>query len=203
MPDFDHNIGAWIILLVTTALSLFTLYVSPAVLDKCVLRPFEVWRGRSVDTLYLSGFMHADIGHLLVNMFSFYFFAFVVERRIGTTAFVVGYLAAIVASSLPSLYRHRNDAAYATLGASGGVSAVIFVHVIFYPFHSIYLMPLPIPIPAWLYAVGYLGYSYYAGRRGGGRINHDAHFTGALFGLLWVFLVEPSALIGLVEKLAG
>lgn len=198
---FDQNAGAWVVLLVTVAISLLTLYGSPTLLNKCVLRPYEVWRRRNLDTLYLSGFVHADLGHLLVNMFSFYFFAFSLEKRIGTAVFMVGYVVAIIVSALPSLYQHRNDPNYATLGASGGVSAVVFAYVVFYPLHSLYIMPLPVPIPAWLYAIGYLAYSYYAGRRGGGRINHDAHFAGALFGLLWVFAIEPSAFIDLSRKL--
>ncbi|MDB6063460.1 MAG: hypothetical protein JWM78_3563 [Verrucomicrobiaceae bacterium] len=201
MIDFQNNIGAWIVLLITVAVSLLTLFANPAILNKCVLRPYEVWRGRHFDTLYLSGFVHGSMGHLLVNMFSFYFFAFALEKHIGTSAFVIGYLIAIIFSSLPSLYLHRNDMNYATLGASGGVSAVIFAHVIFYPTHTIYMMPLPIPIPAWLYAIGYLAYSFYAGRRSGGRINHDAHFAGALFGVLWILAIEPSAFSTLAAKL--
>ena len=118
---FDQNAGAWVVLLVTVAISLLTLYGSPALLNKCVLRPYEVWRRRNLDTLYLSGFVHADLGHLLVNMFSFYFFAFSLEKRIGTAVFMVGYVMAIIVSALPSLYQHRNDPNYATLGASGGV----------------------------------------------------------------------------------
>lgn len=203
MLSVDQNTGAWTLLLVTVAISALTLYLVPSVLNRCVLRPYEVWRGRHLNTLYLSGFVHADIGHLLVNMFSFYFFAFALERRIGTTAFVVGYLLAIVISVLPSLYKHRNDIHYATLGASGGVSAVIFAHVVFYPLNSIYVMPLPVPIPAWLYALGYLAYSYYAGRRGGSHINHDAHFAGAVFGLLWVMAVERAAFVDLIGRALG
>ena len=187
---FSANTGAWIILSITVLVSLFALS-NTAVLEKCVMRPYRVWRRQQMDTLYLSGFMHADFGHLLVNMFTFYFFAFPLERVMGTTVFVVGYLLAIVISSLPSVYLHRNDASYATLGASGGVSAILFAHVLFYPTNSIFIMPIPVPIPAWLYAVGFLAYSFYAGRSGGGRINHDAHFAGAVFGVLWALIVAP------------
>lgn len=201
--DFGQNTGAWIILVVTVVISLFTLYGNTAVLNKCILRPYEVWRGRQFDTLYLSGFVHADFGHLLFNMFSFYFFAFALEQHIGRTAFAIGYLVAIIVSALPSLYKHRDDANYATLGASGGVSAVIFANVMFYPANTIYIMPLPVPIPAWLYAIGFVAYSFYAGRRGGGRINHDAHFAGAVFGVLWALVLEPAVLQRLVGILPG
>lgn len=198
--DFGQNNGAWIFLIVTVAISLFTLYGNTAVLNKCILRPYEVWRGRQFDTLYLSGFVHADFGHLLFNMVSFYFFAFALEQRIGTTPFAIGYLAALIVSVLPSLYKHRDDPNYATLGASGGVSAVIFANVLFYPANTIYIMPIPVPIPAWLYAIGFVAYSFYAGRRGGDRINHDAHFAGAVFGVLWALVLEPSVIQQVLQR---
>jgi membrane associated rhomboid family serine protease len=191
--------GALVILVVTVAVSLIGLRM-PALIHKCVLRPYEVWRGRHLDTLYLHGFFHADFGHLLFNMFSFYFFAFPLERRFGTAAFVIGYLVALVASVVPSLLKHRDDADYATLGASGGVTAVIFAYIVLYPASSLYLFLLPIPIPAPLFAVGYLAYSIYAGQRRSDNVNHAAHITGALCGLVWVGLCAPDAYAALQAR---
>jgi membrane associated rhomboid family serine protease len=194
------NPGTLTILALTVALSLAGLYGVSAILRKGILRPYQTWRGQNFVAPWLSGFIHADMGHLFFNMLSFGFFAFQLERRLGTQAFVIGYLLALVASGLPSLIQHRNDRDYATLGASGGVSAVIFAYIVLYPTRSLYILPLPVPIPAALYAVGYMAYSMYAGHRGGDRINHAAHIAGALCGLLWIAICLPDAYPALLAR---
>jgi membrane associated rhomboid family serine protease len=190
MPE--DTIGTLVILAITVAASLVGFAV-PGVLQKCVLRPYQVVRGQNWDSLYLSGFMHADFGHLFFNMFSFYFFAPALERRIGTLPFVIGYVLSLVGSMLPSLARHRDDPNYATLGASGGVTAVIFAYIILYPTRTLYLLLLPVPIPALLYAAAYLAYSIYSARRATGRTNHEAHIAGAVCGMIWIGVCVPGA----------
>jgi membrane associated rhomboid family serine protease len=99
----------------------------------------------------------------------------------------------LLLSSLGTYIKHRNNPDYATLGASGAISAAVFAYIVYFPSQKMIIFPLPIPIPAPLFAVGYLAYSYYAARQARGRINHDAHFGGALTGLLFVALVDPGA----------
>jgi len=195
----EHNIGTLVILAVTVAASLAGFAV-PGILQNCVLRPYQVVRGQNRDSLYLSGFMHADFGHLFFNMFSFYFFAPALERRIGTLSFVIGYVLSLMGSMLPSLARHRDDPDYATLGASGGVTAVIFSYIILYPTKSLYLLLLPVPIPALLYAAGYLAYSIYSAQRATGRINHEAHIAGAVCGMIWIGICVPGAYASLLSR---
>lgn len=199
MPSPEDNIGTLVILAITVAASL-TGFAVPGVLQKCVLRPYQVVRGQNWDSLYLSGFMHADFGHLFFNMFSFYFFAPALERRIGTLSFVIGYVLSLVGSMLPSLARYRDDPDYATLGASGGVTAVIFAYIILYPTTTLYLLLLPVPIPALLYAAGYLAYSIYSAQRSTGRINHEAHIAGAVCGMIWIGICVPGAHASLLSR---
>jgi membrane associated rhomboid family serine protease len=131
--------------------------------------------------------------HLLLNMLTFFFFAFPLERRIGTSMFVALYLIALVLSDVPTYFKHRNDPNYASLGASGAICAVLFANIVYFPNNSLFIIPIPVPIPAPLYAIGYLAYTYYSARQARGRINHDAHLSGAVVGLVFVALTDPRA----------
>jgi membrane associated rhomboid family serine protease len=162
-------------------------------LDRNLFRPCQFLPERQYWTLISSGFMHADLAHLLFNGLTYWFFAPPLQRAIGSGRFVVLYFAGLILSNLGTWARHRREPAYATLGASGAITAVLFAAIVYFPRASIAMMPIPIPIPAPLFAVLYLGFTWYAARRGGDRINHDAHFDGALTGLVFVAMTDPQA----------
>jgi membrane associated rhomboid family serine protease len=193
--------GAAIIFAVTIATSLIGLFAAPRLIDRSLFRPYWFLRRKQYDTIVLSGFVHADIGHLLFNMITFYFFAFSLERYIGTSKFLVLYFLGLVASDSWTFFRHRDNPEYASLGASGAISAVLFAYIVYFPTTTLMILPIPVPIPAPLFAVGYVAYEYWAGRQQRGRINHDAHLCGALFGVLFVAVTEPSAFARLLEIL--
>lgn len=185
--------GAKMIFVVTIASSLLGLYQAPALIDRSLFRPYWFLRGAQYDTVFMSGFVHADMQHLLMNMVTFYFFAFQLEAQIGTVPFLVLYAFGLAASSLYTWYRHKTNPNYATLGASGAISAVLFAYIVYEPFSTLFIFPLPVPIPAFVFAAGYVGYSYWASKQQQGRINHDAHLWGAISGLLFVLLYDPGA----------
>ena len=188
------GLGATLILLATLGLSLAGIYLSPTLLQRCVFRPYWVSRRRDYHTLITSGFMHADLPHLIFNGVTFWFFAVPLERMIGTTRFLVLYLLGILISEIGSWVKHRNDPEYATLGASGAISAALFAAIVYVPTQSLFILPIPFPIPAPLFAVGYLAFSWWSARTPrADRINHDAHFSGAVWGLLFVALTDPGA----------
>jgi membrane associated rhomboid family serine protease len=191
--DLSLAIGSWLILVATVMVSLLGLYVTPALIGQTMLRPYWLVRKSEYGRLLTSGFMHANFGHLALNMISFCFFAFALERRIGTLNFLALYLIGMLLANLGTYYKHRNEPDYASLGASGAVLAVLFAAVVYFPGMSMYVMLIPVPIPAPLFAVGYLIYSYYQSRQARGYINHDAHIFGALTGLAYVALTDPSA----------
>ena len=187
------QVAAPAIMGLTIAISLLGMYRLPDIIHKFLFRPYFFVRDKQYDTMIMSGFIHADIGHLLFNMFTFYFFAFPMERYIGTARFVILYFFGLVASHSCTWYKQRNNPEYASLGASGAISAVLFAYIVYFPTTTLMIIPIPIPIPAVLFAVGYVGYSYWASANSRDRINHDAHLCGALGGLAFVAVTDPGA----------
>lgn len=184
---------ALIIFVVTIGLSLLGLYSSPKIIERNLFRPYWLARGKQYETVITSGFVHADLMHLIFNMVTYYFFAFQLQDRIGGIQFGVLYLIGLLASHAGTFFKHKNNPEYASLGASGAISAVLFAAVVYNPNQSLFIIPIPVPIPAPLFAIGYLAYSWYAARHPHGRINHDAHFGGAVAGLVYVAVMDPRA----------
>jgi membrane associated rhomboid family serine protease len=185
--------AAAVIFGITLAVSLLGLWGAPWIIAQNLFRPFWFLPRRQYWTALTNGFVHADLGHLLFNSLTYWFFAFPLERVIGTTRFVAVYFIGLVASNTGTYFKHRHDPDYACLGASGAILAVLFASIVYFPRQSIMIMPIPLPIPAPLFAIGYLAYTFYAARAQRGRINHDAHFYGALAGLGFVAVTDPSA----------
>jgi membrane associated rhomboid family serine protease len=184
---------ALVIFVATLVASLAGLYAKPQIIERSLFRPYWFLRRKQYDTIVTSGFVHADLPHLIFNMLTFWFFAFTLEKQIGPVRFALLYFLGLVVSDLGTYLKHRNDPQYASLGASGAISAVLFAAIVYFPWMKLFIIPIPLPIPAPLFAIGYVAYSWYSARQARGRINHDAHLGGALFGLVFVLLTEPAA----------
>ena len=109
-----------------------------------------------------SGFLHADWNHLFFNMLTLYFFAPVVINHFGAFTFILVYATSLIAGSLLTLLMHKNEYSYRAIGASGAVTGVLYSAILIYPDMSLYLFFVPIPIPAYIFGIGYLLYSIYA-----------------------------------------
>jgi membrane associated rhomboid family serine protease len=180
------------IFITTIIVSLSALFVNRGIYDAFILRPYDIARGRRYYSLLTSGLIHADITHLLFNMISYFFFAFVLESRIGHWQFAVLYIVTLILSDVPSVIRNRNNSEYASLGASGAISAVIFSYILYNPLNTIYIYA--IPLPAILYAVLYLGYCIFASRKQFDNVNHSAHFWGAVFGMIITVILDVNSI---------
>jgi membrane associated rhomboid family serine protease len=192
------------LLLVTiAAVSLIGLYRIPAWIERNLLRPYWLVQRREYPTLVTSGFIHADLPHLLFNGFTLWAFAFPLERTLGSVRFTLLYTAGLLVSSIGTWLKHADEPDYRSLGASGAILAVLFASIVYFPTGSIYILPLPVPIPAPLFAVAYLAYTIYAARVGRGRVNHDAHLSGALTGLAFVAATDPQAVARAMRALFG
>jgi membrane associated rhomboid family serine protease len=168
-----------------------------------ILHPYSVSRRQRVYTVITSGLIHNDWMHLFFNMLSFYFFAFRLESMLGHWQFGLLYFVSLILSDLPTVYKHRNDDWYHSLGASGAVSAVIFSAILFDPIAKMMIMPIPIGIPAVIFGVLYLIYCNYASKYSRDNINHDAHMFGALSGLLITIILQPHVVHSFIEQITG
>lgn len=139
-----------------------------------------------------SGFLHVDITHLAFNMLTLYFFAPVVIDTFGVNYFLVVYFASLVAGSLLTFYIHKDEYYYRAVGASGAVTGIIYSSILLYPEMSLYMFFIPIPIPGYIFGIGYLLYSLYGMKSRTDNIGHTAHFGGAIGGYLITLLKEPA-----------
>ena len=146
-----------------------------------------------------SAFLHADIGHLAFNMLTLYFFAPVVYGYLGDFSFGLIYLGSLVFGSLLTLYFHANDYSYRAIGASGAVTGVLYSAILLQPDMNLYLFFIPIPIPAYIFGIGYLLYSIYGMKTKRDNIGHTAHFGGAIGGYLITLAKEPHLFIDNLE----
>lgn len=151
----------------------------------------SIRRGEHI-RMFSSGFLHADVTHLLFNMFTLYFFASYVIAPLGTFNFIIIYIASLVFGNLLSLYFNKDTYWYSAIGASGAVTGVLYAAILLDPNMSLYLFFVPIPIPGYIFGIGYLAYSIYGMKNKIGNIGHDAHFGGAVGGYAVTLLLMPS-----------
>ena len=151
----------------------------------------SIKRGEQI-RMISSGFLHADITHLLFNMFTLYMFADAVIMQLGSVKFVIIYMASLIFGNLLSLYFHKNEDWYSAIGASGAVTGILYAAILLQPQMSLYMMFIPIPIPGYIFGIGYLLYSIYGMKNRIGNIGHDAHFGGAIGGYVVTLIMMPS-----------
>lgn len=184
---------ASIIFVFTIVTSLYAFY-DKSLYGKFMLHPYSVSKGNKVYTVITSGLIHADWMHLFFNMFTFNAFAFRLEQEMGSWQFALLYFLGLILSDIPTIFKYKDSFNYNSLGASGAISAVVFGYILFYPMSKLYIMFIPIGIPAIIFGILYLIYCAYASRNSRDGINHDAHFFGALTGLIITIILVPGIL---------
>jgi membrane associated rhomboid family serine protease len=194
-----------IIVLITSVIS-FTAFSNEKVMDDLIFYPPAITNQNQWYRFITSGLIHADIMHLVFNMYSFYLFGDMVEKAFtvifgdaGKAIYIILYISALIVSVLPTYFKHQNDYHYRSLGASGAVSAVIFAGIFLYPTLGMGIFPIPFHIPGFIFGPLYLGISYYLANKGTGNINHSAHIWGALYGI--VFLIVTSKFLSNINLL--
>lgn len=179
-----------IALVVITLLISLKGFSDPAFFEKYKFQVGPIRKGEYMRML-TSGFLHVDWTHFLVNMFTLYFFASVVTAYLGTLNFVLIYLVSLLAGNFLSLFFYKNDYDYSAVGASGAVTGVLYSAILLRPEMELFVMFIPIPIPAYLFGIAYLLFSIYGMNKRLGNIGHAAHFGGAVGGYLLTLALMP------------
>lgn len=198
-----------IIIVFITALVSITAFNNTTLFDRLKLFPSAMGSGKDAYRIASYALIHADWLHLAVNMYVLYNFgengteamyrlAFGAK---GVLFFILLYIGGVVTSVIPSYEKHKHNFGYTAVGASGAVSAVVFAFILFNPLQSFYFIFVPFPIPAYIFGALYMGISYYLAKQNKGNIGHDAHFFGALFGIMFTILLDKNIAIRFVELL--
>jgi membrane associated rhomboid family serine protease len=199
------------IIFLTVAFSLYAMD-KPEIKYKYIFHPFSIHQGNQHYRFLSHAFLHGDYLHLAFNMYALWMFGRVVEeqvfpallshdgepdKKMGIALYIVMYTGAIYASSISEYFKNKDNKYYSSLGASGAVNALIFSYITCLPLTELGFFF--IPMPAWIFGVLYLAICYYLSRRNTGyesvdKIGHEAHFWGAIFGVLFTLV------IGLLNK---
>ena len=155
----------------------------------------EYWR------FFTYALVHAGWLHLLINMYVLYSFGGIVEEVLmmryafrGVLYYGLLYIGGVLFSTLFDFRKQKSNPYYNAVGASGAVSAVVFASILLYPSGSIFIFPIPFPLPSWIFGIIYLIYSAYMGKKGADNIGHNAHFWGAVFGIVFTVILFPGVI---------
>lgn len=173
------------------------------IFEKYLFSSYAITHFKQYYRIFTHAFLHGDYMHLAFNMYALYLFGSMLEEAFSLPAlfdtrgpflYAALYLGGIIFSSLPDLALHKNNSTYRSVGASGAVNAVVFSAILINPTMGMGIIFLPFFIPAWIFGILYLGYSWYMSKRGGDNIGHNAHFYGALFGVGFTIVLKPALL---------
>ena len=197
----QQSIITWAIIAITALVSIAA-FNNATLFSELLFEPFVIKARGQWYRFLTHAFVHANWPHLLVNMFVLFMFGRnvepLLERITGTNAtfpYLALYIGGVLFSTLPSYKRHVHDPNYRAVGASGAVSAVLFAQILMLPTMPVRFMFFPFAMPAWIFGAIYLWYSWYMDKRGGDNVAHDAHFFGAVYGVAFMTVLEPSLLL--------
>ncbi|MDN5350980.1 MAG: hypothetical protein PWQ54_2376 [Bacteroidales bacterium] len=200
----------WAIIAVTVIIS-FLAFNNPELFQRLRFNAWLIKERKQNWRFFTYALLHAGWMHLLVNMFVFYSFGRFVEQIFqlefgmgqGILYFVLLYVGGVLFSTLYDFSKQKSNPHYDAVGASGAVAAVLFSSILLAPANSLFIFPIPFPVPAWLFGILYLIYSAYMGRKGSDNIGHNAHFFGATFGIVFTILINPDFALGFFAQLFG
>ncbi len=199
-----------ILIIIITAISSVMAFNNATMFHNMKFNAYVIRQNRQWYRFFTYALLHADWMHLFVNMFVLWSFGRIVEMMfaqyfgpMATVYFLLLYVGGVVFSTLPSYAKHKNHDWYNAVGASGAVSAILFASIIMYPQGSVMFIFFPVPIPSWIFGILYLVYSAYMAKKGTDNVGHDAHFWGAVFGLVFTIVLNPAFVVEFFHYLLG
>ena len=190
-----------IILIACVAFSLLA-FNNHAIFTKYLFSPYATYHYKQYYRLFTHAFLHGDYMHLAFNMYALYLFGQALEEQYFPALFqnkavfyyILLYAGGIFFSSIYDLIKQKDNPSYSSVGASGAVTAIVFSAILINPTMGMGIFPIPFYIPAWLFGILYLLYSWYMGKRQLDNIGHNAHFWGAVFGFVFTIALKPALL---------
>jgi len=186
---------------------------NPQLKQKWMMNPYHAHHNKQYYRFLTSGFIHGGYLHLAFNAIGMYYFGGAIEQIFnspyifgdsGTLYFCILFIIGIIISSIPSYIKYKNNIHYNALGASGGVSALVFAFILFLPTQMLSFIFIPfIEIPGFILGAFYLIYSYYQAKNGNDNIGHEAHLAGAIFGLVFCIVLQPTVVPRFFEQIAS
>lgn len=203
-PMFNLPFNHSLTLIIITVIVSLVAFSKQHVMNRLIFWPPAMKKGQ-YDRFITHGFVHADGTHLLFNMITLFFFGSVIEsfyrQYFFNMGFVLFYVGGLIVAILPSYLKHKDDYQWASLGASGAVSAVLFAYILFKPWSLIFVFF--IPVPAIIFAVLYVGYTIWSNKNSSSNINHSAHLWGAVYGIVVTIVIQPKILPHFLNELTN
>lgn len=197
------------VLMAIIGLVTYIAWQKPALHSKLMLNPYAVMQQKQYYRLLTSGFVHNNSVHLFLNLLTLYFFGLAINdefnyafHNVGAPLYIIFFVTAIVIANIPTTLKYKEQPHYNSLGASGGVSALVLAFVLFDPLKKLYFFGL-FPLPGYALGALFIGYSVIMSKRNVDNINHDAHLFGAIYGVAFILLIRPQTLRTFLEALLG
>ncbi len=178
-------------------------------MEKYLFSPYEVKHEKEYYRFITHAFLHGDFNHLLFNGITLFFFGRPFENHLikfygpipGIIVFWIFVLIAMFASSSIAYARHKDNPSYRSLGLSGVTSAILFAVIMLAPNMPIGFLLLPFELKGWMFGLLYLGFEIYSDRNRKSNIAHDAHISGAVFGIIFILITNIEGVIKAFQNL--
>jgi len=198
-----------IILIISIGVVSYFCFSNRDLYTKLLFSPYTIIREKQWFRFITAAWVHADFMHLAFNLYVLWGFGNFLESvfvawfgAIGLGYYLFLFLGSVIIAGIPSFIKHKDNPRYAAIGASGGVSGVLFANILLQPFSNLYLFGA-VPIPGIVFGVLYLGYSHYMSKKGTDNIGHDAHIWGALGGMAIIILIKPAVFSNFISEVVS
>ncbi len=189
------------IIIIVTSITSYIAFSNIELFNKLKFNAYQIKYSNEKWRFISYALVHSGWMHLIINMYVLYSFGGIVEETfnayfgsLGSLYFLLLYVGGVLFATLFDFGKHKDDLYYNAVGASGAVAAVVFASILVYPSGTLFIFPIPFPLPSWLFGIAFLIYSAYMGKKGIDNIGHFAHFWGAIFGIVLTIILIPNVI---------